>query len=158
MNAQTHGINRAFSILRQWSCSCLATCQCTCVNQKRLTDGLTIQLRLLFCYVHIDIDMTLNCLRVICVCRAVQTNSAETSLALLVIGASLSEPHTGQTASPAMFICWYISMYRTSFRKCPRILIHWTASILLSVIKFRKYHHVQIIETASILHLQWADD
>ena len=77
-----------------------------------------------------------------------------------VIGASLSEPHTGQTASPAMFIYVYIylCLYRTctSFRKCPRILIHWTASILLSVIQFRKCHHVQIIETASILHLQWA--
>ena len=73
-------------------------------------------------------------------------------LLLLIIGASLSEPHTGQTASPAMFI----SMYRTSFRKCPRILIHWTSSILLSAIQFRKCHHVQIIETPSILHLQWA--
>ena len=38
----------------------------------------------------------------------------------------------------------------------PRVLIHCTASILLSVIQFRKCHHVQIIETASILHLQWA--
>ena len=25
-------------------------------------------------------------------------------------------------------------MYHTSFRKCPLVLIHWTASILLSVI------------------------
>ena len=81
---------------------------------------------------------------------------------LFIIGASLSEPHTGQTltASPAMFICIYLSiyvcMYRTSFRKCPHVLIHWTASILLSVIQFRKFHYVQIIETASIFHLQWA--
>ena len=75
VNSQTHGINRMFSILRQWSCSCPATCQCTCVNQKRLTDGLTVQLRQLFCDIHIDIGMTLNCLRVICACRAVQTNS-----------------------------------------------------------------------------------
>ena len=60
-----------------------------------------------------------------------------------LIGASLSEPHTGQMASPAMFICIYLSiyvcMYRTSFRKCPHILIYWTASILLSVIQFRKF-------------------
>ena len=36
-NAHTHGIN-GFSKLRywQWGCSCLATCQCTCVTQKRL--------------------------------------------------------------------------------------------------------------------------
>ena len=43
---------------------------------------------LLFCDVHIDIGTTLNlpqssCMRVICGCRAIQTNSAETSLALL---------------------------------------------------------------------------
>ena len=51
----------------------------------------------------------------------------------------------------------YLSMiYRTSFRKCPHVLIHWTASILQCVIQFRKCHHVQIIQTASILHVQWA--
>ena len=52
------------------------------------------------------------------------------------------EPHTGQTVSPTMFISLYLSiylsmfiyMYRTSFRMCPLVLIHWTASILLSVI------------------------
>ena len=33
-----------------------------------------------------------------------------------VIGASLSEPHTGQTAFPQ---CLYVSMYRMSFFKCP---------------------------------------
>ena len=41
---------------------------------------------LLFCDVHIGIGTTLSllqCLRVICGCRPVQTNSAETSLALL---------------------------------------------------------------------------
>ena len=43
-----------------------------------------------------------------------------------------------------------------SFHKCPCVLIHCTASILLSVIQFRKFHHIQIIKTASILHLQWA--
>ena len=26
---------RGFSLLRQWTCSCLATCQRTCVNQKQ---------------------------------------------------------------------------------------------------------------------------
>ena len=35
VNAQTHGIN-GFSLLRQCSCSCLATCQHACVNQKQL--------------------------------------------------------------------------------------------------------------------------
>ena len=36
MHNLTHGINCAFHLLRQWSCSCLATCQCACVilNQK----------------------------------------------------------------------------------------------------------------------------
>ena len=53
---------------------------------------------------------------------------------------------------------YHIYLYRTSFYKCPRVLIHWTASILLSIIQFRKCHHVQIIEVASILHLQWAID
>ena len=70
------------------------------------------------------------------------------------VGASLSEPHTGQMASPVMFI--YLCRYVSYVIKCPCVLIHWTAaSILLSVIQFRKCHHVQIIETASILHLQW---
>ena len=48
------------------------------LNQKLTTDGLT---GVLFCDIHIDIGSTLNllqCLRVICGCRAVQTNSAET--------------------------------------------------------------------------------
>ena len=47
VNAQTHGINW-FSLLRQWSCSYLATWQ---------RDGLTV---LLFCNIHIDIGTTLN--------------------------------------------------------------------------------------------------
>ena len=35
-----------------------------------------------------------------------------------IIGASLSEPHTGQTASPrCLYIYMYVGMYRTSFRK-----------------------------------------
>ena len=68
----------------------------------------------------------------------------------VLIGASLSKPHTCQTASRDL------SIYRTSFHKWPRILIHWTASILQCVIQFRKCHHVQIIKTAPILHMQWA--
>ena len=47
------------------------------------TDGLTVWP---FCDVHIDISTTLSllqCLRVICGCRPIQTNSAEKSLALL---------------------------------------------------------------------------
>ena len=56
----------------------------------------------------------------------------------------------------SMYVYIYVCMYCTSFRKCPCVLIHWTASILPSVIQFRKCHHVQIIETASILHVQWA--
>ena len=78
-----HRIN-GFSLLRQWRYSCLATCQhaCTCVTQKRPMDCRNV---LLFCDVCIDIGMTLNllqCLRFICGCRALQTNSVETSLAL----------------------------------------------------------------------------
>ena len=49
------------------------------------TVGMTV---LLFCDVHFDKGMILNllqCLRVICACRAIQTNSAETSLGLLAI-------------------------------------------------------------------------
>ena len=35
VNVQTHGINK-FSLLKQCGCCCPATCQRTCVNQKRL--------------------------------------------------------------------------------------------------------------------------
>ena len=50
-------------------------------------------------------------------------------------------------------LCIYLSMYRTSFRnECPRVLIHWTASILPCIIQFRKCHYVQIVETGLILH------
>ena len=37
-----HGIN-GLSLLRQWNCSCPATCQRTCVNSET-TDGLTVVL------------------------------------------------------------------------------------------------------------------
>ena len=52
----------------------------------------------------------------------------------------------------------YMYLVRHSINKYPCILIHWTGSILLSVIQFRKCHHVQIIETASILHVQCMGD
>ena len=35
----------------------------------------------------------------------------------VLIGASLSKPHTCQTASPTMYVCMYLSIYRTSFHK-----------------------------------------
>ena len=81
VNAQTHGIDR-FSLLRQWNCSCPATCQHACVNQKRLMGCQTV---LLFCDIHIDKGATLNLLQRlrVCGCGAVQTNSVETPLALL---------------------------------------------------------------------------
>ena len=50
LHVQTHGINRAFSLLRQWSCSCLATCQCTCVNQPTAT------LTLSACVSFVDVE------------------------------------------------------------------------------------------------------
>ena len=49
-------------------------------ESEMIVDRLTV---LLFFDVHIDIIATLNCLRVICGCRAIQTDSAVTSLALL---------------------------------------------------------------------------
>ena len=72
VGVQTHGIN-GFSLLRQWSCSCLETCQRACVNQKQ---PMSLPYVLLFCDVHIDKGATLNslqCLHVICGYRAVQT-------------------------------------------------------------------------------------
>ena len=47
VNAQTHGINR-FTLLRQWTYSCLATCQCTWVCESEATDGLTVLLFVTF--------------------------------------------------------------------------------------------------------------
>ena len=81
VNAQTHGINRAFSLLRQWNSICQATCQRPCVNQNnRWAAGLSWR-----SYQHKCDTELLQCLRVICGCRAVQTNSAETSLVLLAM-------------------------------------------------------------------------
>ena len=62
------------SLLRQWSCSCPATCQRWRLCESKTTDKLTV---LPFCDVHIDKGATLNllgCLRVICGCRDLQTN------------------------------------------------------------------------------------
>ena len=67
---QTHGINR-FSLLRQWSCSCPATCQ-HALCESKTTNELTV---LLFCDIHIDKVTTLNllqCLHVICGYRAIR--------------------------------------------------------------------------------------
>ena len=65
-----------------WDSEAVAAWQIACVEQKT-TDELTV---LLFCDVHIDKGMALNvlqCMHLICRCRGVQTNSAETALALL---------------------------------------------------------------------------
>ena len=48
--------------------------------ESEMTYRLTV---LLFCDVHINNDTELPAMRVICECRAVQTNSAGTSMALL---------------------------------------------------------------------------
>ena len=53
----------------------------------------------------------------------------------LLIGASLSEPHMGSKSVPRE-LSIYLSMYlcmRTSFRKCPRALIHWTVQYFTAV-------------------------
>ena len=50
------------------------------------------------------------------------------------IGASPSEPHTGQTASPTMFIYMYVGIVHHFVNKCSHVLIHWKASILPCVI------------------------
>ena len=85
MNAQTQGINCRLSLPRQWSCSCPATCQCACVNQKQ-------PMGLLYCcfmtFIIVDIGVTLNILQCLCVtsgCRAIQTKSAEASTALVAM-------------------------------------------------------------------------
>ena len=57
------------------------------------------------------------------------TEVRHTYLNYNLFGASLSEPHTGQTASPAMFI--YLYVYRYVSYVIP--YFHWTASILISV-------------------------
>ena len=64
-------------------------------------------------------------------------------------------PHLSNGFPRDLYNYVYI-MYRTSFRKCPRVLIHWTASFDFAMRnQFRKCHHIQIIET-TILYLQWA--
>ena len=69
VNAQTHGIN-GFSLLRQWSCSCPATYQRACACDSKWL------MSLYFCFVDVHIDQAaslnwLQCLCVICECRAV---------------------------------------------------------------------------------------
>ena len=51
---------------------------------------------------------------------------------------------------------WLAYVSCISHCKFPCVLIHWIASILQCVIQFCKCHHVQITETASILHMQWS--
>ena len=51
-----------------------------------------------------------------------------------LIGVSLSEPHTCQTASPMTYTSIYICIVCHSVNKCLHDLIHWTASILQCVI------------------------
>ena len=73
------------------------------------------------------------------------------------IGASLSKPHTGQTASPAIYLSTYdLSIVCHSVNKCPRVLIHWTASILQCVINSVSAITFNVIENALILHVQKA--
>ena len=49
-----------------------------------------------------------------------------------VIGASLSEPHLSNGTPRDLYLC----LVCHSANKCPRVLIHWTASILQCVIKY----------------------
>ena len=56
----------------------------------------------------------------------------------------------------SIYLCLYICIVRHSINKCPRVLIHWTAFDFAMHHRFRKHHHVQIIETTSIFYLQWA--
>ena len=56
-------------------------------------------------------------------------------------------------AAPMPLVC--IILHSVNAPPPPHhVLIHWTASILLCVIQFRKCHYVQIIETGLILHVE----
>ena len=71
----------------------------------------------------------------------------------IIVGASLSEPHTGQTASPAIYdLC----IVRHSVNKCPPCSNSLDSFDFACVINSVKCRHIQIIETASILQVQWA--
>ena len=72
-------------------------------------------------------------------------------LVVTFIGVSLSEPHTGQTASPAIYVCLSHTSFRKSMPPCSNSLSSFDFALRP---QFRKCHHVQIIETASILHVQ----
>ena len=94
VNVQTHGINRS-SLLRhwQWSCSCPATCHTPVWlrNDPSMMGCRTVLLiySVLWrqcSYRHRQtLSLLHQCLRVICWCRAVQTNSTERLLALLAM-------------------------------------------------------------------------
>ena len=70
------------------------------------------------------------------------------------LGRAWASPTLVKRLPPRSMI--YVCLVRHSVNKCPRVLIHWTASILHCIINSVNATHVQIIETASILHLQWA--
>ena len=116
--ADTGYINCRFSLLRQWICSYLATCKCACVNQKQPMGFI-----LYCCFVTFISTkaMTLNllqCLSVICGCRAVQINSMETSLALLHM--YCHNIHVISSGSPPVFLecisIYLLSIYLNSSR------------------------------------------
>ena len=71
----------------------------------------------------------------------------------MIIGASLSKP-TLVKQRPLRSI-YDLSIVCHSVNKEPRILICWRASIFQYVNTFREFHHIQIIEVSSILHVQW---
>ena len=81
VNAQTHGVY-GFSLLRQWICSCPATCLHTASvwirNQKRPKGSVTV---LLFCDVHVDMGVTQNSCVLLWICgyRAMQTKYGDTT-------------------------------------------------------------------------------
>ena len=57
---------------------------------------------------------------------------------------------------PVIYIGMYnVYLVRHSVNKCPHILIHLNSFDFAMHHQFHKCHHVQIIETASILHVQW---
>ena len=59
---------------------------------------------------------------------------------------------------PMIYIIWMYNVYLVchSVNKYPCVLIHLNSFDFAMRHKFHKCHHVQIIETASILHVQWA--
>ena len=73
-----------FSLLRQWTCSCQATCQCACQPVWITNDRWAYCTAVLWCSYRPRRDTELTTVPTCYLwCRIVQTNSAETSLALL---------------------------------------------------------------------------